>query len=215
MKRITVMGSSAVISLCTACSSTPVPVSVAISTIEHDFQHAGSIGLSAVAAGGGFEKGIFQKQVHDRQCFYRTSDPIMAATVKDFSVALSGTFTDTGKATIGTVTAVPAVGLEFDVAEGKTQTVTLPVTFAPLSDLPRIYFSQQLSYLSAIPSTTTPGSDIDIFRKNQYTKIVKNANKLDEYVTEFQNSYDPKNCEPNVQLPGPVLEEYQKMVPAQ
>ncbi|CAM8817218.1 hypothetical protein NCW_00674 [Burkholderia pseudomallei] len=209
MKRIKLIVPSTLIALCAGCSSTPVPVSVAVATIEGDFQKVGSIGLSAVASGDDAEKSKFKDQVVRLQCYYKKSDPIVAATVKDFTLALAGTFTDTGKASVGAITTAPAVGLEFDVAEGQTQTVTLPVTFAPLSDLPRVYFAQQVSYLTTIPSTVAAGSDIDNFRKDQLSQLVKNTNTLSQYVTSLQKSFNVDNC-PTVSAtpPPPVLQDY-------
>ena len=209
MKRTRFVVPGAFLALCAACSSTPVPVSVAVATIEHDFQKMGSIGLSAVASGNSKDESAFKDQVFRRQCIYKTHDPIVAITVKDFTLALAGTFTDTGKGTVGAVTAVPVVGLEFDVAKGQTQTVTLPVTFAPLSDLPRVYFAQQLSYLTAIPSTVPAGSDIDNFRKGQLSQIIENTNKLNQYVVDSQKNFDPTKCPANPHLPGVFLQDMQ------
>jgi hypothetical protein len=98
MKEKAVLVPSAVgLVFCAARSSTPVPVSVAVATKEGDFQKVGSVSLSAAASGDQDEKVNFEKQIRQAQCYHNKANPIIAATRKDFTVTLAGTFTDSVK----------------------------------------------------------------------------------------------------------------------
>lgn len=192
--------------LCTGCQSNFVPISVAIKTMEEDFHNVGSVSLSAAALGDQNELKAFRQKVREAQCYYGESDPILAATVKDFSLQLTGTFTNTAKGT-GSITAVPVAGLELDIAEGQTQQVTVPVTFAPLSDLPRVYMAQQMSYLSNLLSITKQNSAGDVSQvvSDQITDITKNTAKLGKEINQLVASYQSAQCAAESKRPPPPV----------
>jgi hypothetical protein len=183
----------AVATIISACSSTPVPLSVAVGLIENDFKTVGNVSLSAAASGNEIEKKSFYDKVQYAQCFYSKANPIIPAAVKDFSLALAGTFTNTGKATV-TVAPTPGAGFEFDTARGQTQTITIPVTFAPLSDLPRVYISQQLSYLSSLPPDSALSDNLKKLKKDQVDEIMVGADTLKTYVSDLQINFKTVNC---------------------
>lgn len=121
-----------------ACNSAsqPVPMDVPIRTIEIDLQKAAVIPLSDISASDTGRLNTVADSIFSYQCFYKMPNPVIAVLTTQFSLGLQGTFSQGGKVSVGGIGTAPTAGLEYDVSNGQQQTLTLPMAFVTVADLP-------------------------------------------------------------------------------
>lgn len=109
-------------------------------------QAAGAV--SATAAGAG----QFEAAALAAQCAARTANPAVPFLSHEITVNLTGSFTATGSFAVGpAATGGPPFGLSAGGTRAQTQGLTLPLTFAALSELPDVVTAQRVALYAGLP----------------------------------------------------------------
>jgi hypothetical protein len=99
-----------------------------------------------------------------------------------FTLGLQGTFTQGGKVSVGGVGSTPTAGFEYDVSSGQQQTLTVPMAFVSVSNLPSLYLSQNLAYLTGMG---------DAQKKTQVDTLLKNESDLAAHLEPISIEAEP------------------------
>jgi hypothetical protein len=180
----------AIVFLCsalTACASEtakPVGLDVALRGVEEDMKAASAVSLHDVLSRDPIQEDEFKKAILQAQCFYRRPNPLVPVMIKDFTLALQGTFTGQGRFVVFGI-AVPTGGIEIGTAKALQQTVTLPVNFTSISSLPDVYLQQKASYVKDLPES----------EKAKYLEgVFKDRDILRHTIKELVASYSEQRC---------------------
>ena len=136
---------------CTRHVSAPVPLDVALRGVETDLKNSAVVNMPDLLSGDPARETAFKEAIKNAQCFYRKANPIVPVLVKDFSLALQGTFNATGGFAVSGAPTGPGMGVGLDVAKTLGQTLTIPISFVSIATLPDVYLQQSLSYLNGMP----------------------------------------------------------------
>jgi hypothetical protein len=171
----------------TACASEiakPVGLDVALRGVEEDMKAASAVSLHDVLSRDAIQEDEFKRAILQTQCFYRRPNPLIPVMVKDFTLALQGTFTGQGRFVVFGI-AVPTGGIEISTAKALQQTVTLPVNFTSISSLPDVYLQQKASYVKDFPET----------EKAKYLEgVLRDRDILRNTIKELVVSYSEQRC---------------------
>jgi len=171
----------------TACASEiakPVGLDVALRGVEEDMKAASAVSLLDVLSRDAIQEDEFKRAIVQAQCFYRRPNPLIPVMVKDFTLALQGTFTGQGRFVVFGI-AVPTGGIEISTAKALQQTVTLPVNFTSISSLPDVYIQQKASYVKDFPET----------EKAKYLEgVLRDRDILRNTIKELVVSYSEQRC---------------------
>lgn len=114
--------------------------------IQASLAQAGVVSVSHAADWTTAQDARFTRAVRAAQCEQHTADPVIGTVVGDVTLGLSGQFTQSGQFTVGAATTAPTVAVGGAASRTRTQTVSLPVAYAPLSSLPDVEMSRQIGY---------------------------------------------------------------------
>lgn len=130
-----------------AAQSKPITIATALHELQSQLQAAGAV--SATGAG----PVRFAQAARAAQCEARTANPEVPIVAHEITIDLTGTFTANGGFAIGpAITGGPPFGLSSSVTRGQTQGLTLPLTFAALSELPDVVAAQRIVLFSGLPA---------------------------------------------------------------
>ncbi|AZV39890.1 hypothetical protein CXP35_15105 [Komagataeibacter xylinus] len=132
-----------------ACAhQTPVQTTIpaAMASIQSSLAQAGAVSVSHAGNWTAEQDARFTHAVRAVQCSQHTSDPVVGTIAGDVTLQLSGQFTQGGQFSVSAATTVPTFGVQADASRMRGQTVSLPVAYAPLSSLPDVEMSRQISY---------------------------------------------------------------------
>ncbi|MCK9820740.1 hypothetical protein [Komagataeibacter oboediens] len=132
-----------------ACAhQAPVQTTIpdAMAGIQASLARAGAISVSHAADWTPDQVARFGQAARAAQCSQRAADPVIGTVVGNVTLELSGTFTQGGQFTVGTVTTAPTVGIGGSASRTRGQQISLPVAYAPLSSLPDVEMSRQIGY---------------------------------------------------------------------
>jgi hypothetical protein len=158
-----------------------VPLNQALHIVEDGLKGSSPISL-ANAENSKLEPSL-RESIRRAQCFNNAANPVVPVLVQDFSLEIAGSFSHTGSASGGAVTTLPTVDLTYGATIGKTQQLTVPLTFKSLSVLPNLYLAQNLDYLKSVP---------DEGRKAKLAeRIMSTRDLLEKIIDEEVNRFTP------------------------
>jgi hypothetical protein len=171
----------------------PVPLDVAIRGIAQDLRNAGVASIPDVFSPKTGPENPFDHAVRSAQCFFRTPNPTVPVMVKDFSLALQGTFTAGGKFSVNGIP-TPTAGVEISISGSQQQTLTIPVAFTSVANLPYIYVGQIMSYIEKLPDTDKKEIVADLLKRRG--QLTARVTELIETYPKVVNSFpgDPNDC---------------------
>lgn len=132
-----------------ACAHQPpvqTTIPAAMASIQASLAQAGAVSVSHAANWTPDQVIRFERAVHAAQCSQGTADPVIGTVVGNVTLELSGSFTQEGQFTVGTITTAPTVGIGDSASSTRGQQISLPVAYAPLSSLPDVEMSRQIGY---------------------------------------------------------------------
>lgn len=135
------------------CSShAPIPTTIpqAMTGIQTSLSRAGVVSVSHAGEWTPEQDALFVRSVRVAQCSQERADPVVGTIAGDVTLQLSGQFTQGGQFTVGTITTAPTFGVQGDASRVRSQTVSLPVAYAPLSSMPDVEMGRQIGYETAI-----------------------------------------------------------------
>ncbi len=167
------------------CAPAPRPVTVAAALHELQAQLQAAGAVSATGAG----PVRFAEVARAAQCEVRTANPVVPILTREITVDLAGSFTATGTFAVGpTATGGPPFGLSGGLTRAQTQALTLPLTFAALSELPDVVAAQRATLFAALPAAA---------RRTALRHVLAERDNLRAQTRALVASYDPARC------PGP------------
>ncbi len=165
-----------------AAPSRPVTVAAALHELQAQLQAAGAV--SATGAG----PVRFAAAARAAQCEARSANPVVPILTREITVDLTGSFTATGGFAVGpSATGGPPFGLTGGLSRGQTQALTLPLTFAALSELPDVVAAQRATLFTALP---------DAARRTALRHVLAERDSLRAQVRAAIDAYDPARCAP-------------------
>ncbi|MBS1088349.1 hypothetical protein [Gluconobacter wancherniae] len=138
------------LSACSAGSVAPVTISQAIAGVQADLTKAGVVSASGVQHWTADQAARFDANVRALQCAQQTSDPVVAMIAGPVTMALSGTFSQSGSFSASMSSALPVFGLQADASRTKGQTLNVLVQFVPLSALADAEAGREVGYAGAL-----------------------------------------------------------------
>jgi len=180
-------------------SSKTIPLKDALSIVETEVRDTYPVALSDIgtASDDKIRSAMFQAQ-----CFDKSSNPFVPVITGAISIGLQGSIQQTGGLSGGGIGIAPTVSLSYQVAQGKQQSLTVPVTFVSLAGLPNFFMAQNLANLSNLPPT-------DKTRVALTAAIIAKANNLarliDDAITNYPTNYT--KCPPanGLVIGGPMV----------
>lgn len=125
-------------------------ISAAIAGVEADLAKNGVVSVSHLQTWSPAQLSAFSANVKALQCAQKSPDPIVAMIAGPVTMGLSGSFTQSGSFSITASTMAPAFGLQSEASRTKSQTLTLPVQFVPLSALADAEAQREVEYAGSM-----------------------------------------------------------------
>ncbi len=172
--------------LLTGCAtqSQPVTIAKALNELQGQLQAAGAV--SATGAG----PARFAAAARSAQCEAHTANPGVPILAHEITINLTGTFTANGGFAVGpSITGGPPFGLSASVARGQTQQLTLPLTFASLSELPDVMAAQRAALFTGLPAAA---------RAIEMRRVLGERDALRRQTAALITGFDPAFCAPAV-----------------
>ncbi|MEN3166282.1 hypothetical protein [Gluconobacter sp. OJB] len=141
---------TALLNGCSTGTVSPVTISEALSGIQMNLTKTGVVSTSHVQDWTAEQEAAFDTNVQTLQCNQHASDPVVAMISGPVVLSLSGSFTSSGSFSVGHSGTMPVFGLQADASRTKTQDLTLPVQFVPLSALPDAEMAREVNYAGAL-----------------------------------------------------------------
>ena len=170
------------LALLAGCAPPPPPTTIAeaLHALQTQLQAAGAV--SATGAG----PVRFAQAARDAQCEARAADPEVPILAKEITIDLTGSFTANGGFAVGpAITGGPPFGLSASLARGQTQAVTLPLTFAALSELPDVMVAQRAVLFAALPAGA---------RAAETRRLLVERDALRRQIRTLIARFDPRTC---------------------
>ncbi len=161
-------------------ASRPITIAQALDELQVQLQAAGAV--SATAAG----VGQFEAAALAAQCAARTADPAVPFLSHEITVNLTGSFTATGSFAVGPpATGGTAFGVSAGATRAQTQGLTLPLTFAALSELPDVVTAQRVALYAGLPKAA---------RDAELTRLVAERDELRRRIAVVIAGFDVGKC---------------------
>nr|WP_244182200.1 hypothetical protein [Gluconacetobacter entanii] len=158
--------------------------------IQSSLAQAGAVSVSHAADWTPEQAARFERNVRAAQCSQRTSDPVIGTIAGNVTLELSGSFTQSGQFTVGAITTAPTVGVQGSASHTRTQQVSLPVAYAPLSSLPDVEMSRQVGYETELFAQN------DDARHQEAARLIEDRKALRDRVGELIGSWGAGQCIP-------------------
>ncbi|TLU74509.1 hypothetical protein [Lichenicoccus roseus] len=163
-----------------AAQSRPITIAAALDELQSQLQAAGAV--SVVGAG----PIVFAQAARDAQCRAQAADPELPILTHDITIDLTGSFTATGGFALGpSITGGPPFGLSSSLARGQTQGLTLPLTFAALSELPDVAAAQRVALYAGLPPRA---------RNASIRQVLADRDALRRQTRALIARFDPRRC---------------------
>lgn len=166
--------------------STTIPQAMA--GIQSSLAQAGVVSVSHAGDWTPAQDALFVRAVRAAQCSQDRADPVVGTIAGDVTLQLSGQFTQGGQFTVGAITTAPTFGVQGDATQTRGQTVSLPVSYAPLSSLPDVEMSRQLGYEAEIFSQN------DGARHAEAARLIADQRELRGRVWAMIDSWVMREC---------------------
>ncbi|MBS1040719.1 hypothetical protein JK203_07640 [Gluconobacter cerinus] len=135
---------------CVFGSGEQTSVSAALAGVQKDLAKAGVVSVSEVQDWSTEQSHRFDGNVRALQCSQHTLDPVVALVSGPVTMQLNGSLTQSGSFSVSALTTVPVIGIAADASRSKTQQLSLPVQFVPLSALPDAEMQREVEYAGAL-----------------------------------------------------------------
>ncbi|MBV1831312.1 hypothetical protein HNW77_11740 [Komagataeibacter sp. AV436] len=174
-----------------ACAhQAPVQTTIpqAMASIQSSLAQAGVVSVSHAGDRTAEQDARFTRAVRAAQCSQHTPDPVVGTIAGDVTLQLSGQFTQGGQFGVGAATTVPTFGVQADASRTRGQTISLPVAYAPLSSMPDVEMSRQISYEAALLNQN------DVVRRTEVAHLIAGRHKLWARVQAMMNHWSEIDC---------------------
>ena len=174
-----------------ATQSRPITIANALHALQGQLQAAGAV--SATGAG----PARFAAAARSAQCEAKVANPeVPILTHDEITINLTGSFTANGGFAVGpAITGGPPFGLSASVVRGQTQELTLPLTFASLSELPDVMAAQRVLLFAGLPAAA---------RTTGMRRVLAERDDLRRQTTALITGFDLALCSGNpIQPAGP------------
>ncbi len=164
------------------CATQPRPVSIAeaLHTLQQELQAAGAVSAS------GATPERFAAAARAAQCEAGNPDPELPILAHGITIDLTGSFSANGGFAIGpAATGGAPLGISGSLTRGQTQALSLPLTFAALSQLPDVVAAQRTELFSGLP----PGA-----RAAGLRRVVRERDDLRARTRSLIAGFDPRAC---------------------
>ncbi|KXV79692.1 hypothetical protein AD936_00880, partial [Gluconobacter japonicus] len=163
-------------------------ISAALAGVQKDLTKAGVVSASDVQNWSEAQTAHFDANVRALQCAQRNVDPVVALVSGPVAMQLNGTLTQSGSFSVSALTSVPVLGITAEASRSKTQQLSLPVQFVPLSALPDAEMQREVEYAGALMSQS------DTIRESEGEKILMSRQTLAAHILELQKLDVLKLC---------------------
>ncbi len=157
------------------CTPTLVPLKDALMAVQRDLLDSKVMNISDLIGSDNATAETVKKRIRSFQCFYDKANPVIPVFAQDFTLSLQGTLTVGGNISGGATGPVPAGNIGFSVSNAKTQGLTVPILWAPLDSLPKVFFQQQMGYLEKSFGLEKVRYGESQSFKEKYSESVQNA----------------------------------------
>ncbi len=173
-----------------AAPSRPITIAAALQELQGQLRAAGAISAT------GASPEAFAAAVHAAQCEARAADPEVPILGGEVTIDLTGSFTVSGGFAIGpAITGGPPFGLSSSLSRGQTQQLTLPLSFAALSELPDVSAARRLALFSALPPAA---------RTTETRRVVAQRDTLRTQTRQLIAGFNTRACDgPAARPAGP------------
>ena len=181
------------------CAVHPVRVSTtipqAMAGIQSSLAQAGVVSVSHAGDWTEDQDARFTRAMRGAQCSQNVADPVVGTIAGDVTLQLSGQFTQGGQFSVGAITTAPTFGIQGDASRTRGQTVSLPVSYAPLSSMPDVEMARQLGYEASMFAQN------DDARHAEAARLIADREELRGRVQAMIDSWSAAEC---IQ-PSPVV----------
>ncbi|MBV1834975.1 hypothetical protein [Novacetimonas pomaceti] len=176
------------LSACAHPSRVRTTIPAAMAGIQSSLARAGAVSVSHAADWTPGQAARFERAIRAAQCSQDRPDPVVGTIAGNVTLELTGSFTQSGQFTLGAVTTAPSVGMQGTASHTRTQQVSLPVAYAPLSSLPDVEMSRQVGYEAEMLAQN------DDARHQEAARLIEDREALREHVMELVESWDAGQC---------------------
>lgn len=173
---------------CIFTSGAQTSISAALAGVQKDLTKAGVVSASDVQNWSEAQTAHFDANVRALQCAQRNVDPVVALVSGPVAMQLNGTLTQSGSFSVSALTSIPVLGIAAEASRSKTQQLSLPVQFVPLSALPDAEMQREVEYAGALMSQS------DTIRESEGEKILMSRQTLAAHILELQKLDVLKLC---------------------
>lgn len=188
MRLIYVLPVWLLLSGCVFTSGAQTSISAALAGVQKDLTKAGVVSASDVQNWSEAQTANFDANVRALQCAQRNVDPVVALVSGPVAMQLNGTLTQSGSFSVSALTSIPVLGITAEASRSKTQQLSLPVQFVPLSALPDAEMQREVEYAGALMSQS------DTIRESEGEKILMSRQTLAAHILELQKLDVLKLC---------------------
>ncbi|GAP25915.1 hypothetical protein GLF_2797 [Gluconobacter frateurii NBRC 101659] len=188
MRLIYVLPVWLLLSGCSFTNSAQTSISAVLAGIQEDLTKAGVVSASDVQEWSEEQAARFDVNVRALQCAQRNVDPVVALVSGPVAMQLNGSLTQSGSFSVSALTSVPVLGITAEASRSKTQQLSLPVQFVPLSALPDAEMQREVEYAGALMSQS------DAIRQREGEKILLSRQTLAAHILELQKLDVLKLC---------------------
>lgn len=188
MRLIYVLPVWLLLSGCSFTNSAQTSISAVLAGIQEDLTKAGVVSASDVQGWSEEQAARFDANVRALQCAQRNVDPVVALVSGPVAMQLNGSLTQSGSFSVSALTSVPVLGITAEASRSKTQQLSLPVQFVPLSALPDAEMQREVEYAGALMSQS------DAIRQREGEKILLSRQTLVAHILELQKLDVLKLC---------------------
>ncbi|WP_010508444.1 hypothetical protein [Komagataeibacter europaeus] len=174
------------------CAVHPVRVSTtipqAMAGIQSSLAQAGVVSVSHAGDWTEDQDALFVRAVRAAQCHQDRADPMVGTIAGDVTLQLSGQFTQGGQFSVGAITTAPAFGIQGDASRTHGQTVSLPVSYAPLSSMPDVEMERQIGYETEMLAQN------DDARHAEAVRLISDRDELRGRVQSMIDTWSASEC---------------------
>ncbi len=164
-----------------AAPSRPITIAAALQELQGQLRAAGAVSAT------GASPEAFAAAVRAAQCEARAADPEVPILASEVTIDLTGSFTVNGGFAVGpAITGGPPFGLSSSLSRGQTQQLTLPLSFAALSELPDVSAARRLALFSALPPSV---------RSVETRRVVVQRDALRAQTRQLIAGFDTRACD--------------------
>ena len=165
---------------CGAAAPKPATIAEALHALQTQLAAAGAV--SATGAG----PVRFAQAARAAQCEAGAPNPEVPILAHEITIDLTGSFTANGGFAVGpAITGGPPFGLSASLARGQTQALSLPLTFAALSELPDVVIAQRIALFANLPAAS---------RKIENRRLLAERDAQRRQIRALIAGFDPRTC---------------------